>query len=387
MVRPPHASLVTLALVVGCASSVQPLDAGGDVGRDAGPPEAHGLDLLFVLDTGSENHDGPQAFAETFPRMLEVMTRGDLGLDGTIDFAPITSLHVGFVTTDLGMGPHEGVPSCRSGLADDARLRTVSRGFSECPESHPSGTFALGTDRDTLAHDLWCVASVGGYGCSFQQPLEAALKALSPSVPMPWTRTDYVPPRFLDAEGIIDAEAGHGDGANAGFLRPDSALAIVVLTYRDDCSVNDSGLFVHDDPRFSDTPLRLRCIDRAEGIARPVERYVDGFLGLRRDPRHVVFTAITGVPEPRLPDEGETPDFEAIEESPEMAYVYNMQGTNVVDLCATAERHAYPAPRIVAVGRAISEAGGHVSLASYCFDMEPAMDGLLAQIARVFPRR
>lgn len=358
------------------------------MGRDAGLPEAHGLDLLFVMDSGFEAHEGPWALAQTFPRMVEVLTTGDLGLDGTIDFAAITSLHVGFVTTDLGVGPHEGVPQCLPNLADDARLRVVSRPAVEgCPETYPSGVFVLGDDPEAFAQDLVCVGSVAGYGCSFQQPLEAALKALSPSRATSWTRDGYVPPRFLDGEATIDAQPGHGDGANAGFLRADSALAIVVLTYRDDCSVNDPGLFVPRDPRFEDTPLRLRCIDRADGIVRPVERYLDGFLGLRRDPRHLIFTAITGVPEALLPAEGEIPDFLAIEESPAMAYVYNEHGANVVDLCTSIERHAYPAPRIVQLGRGISDAGGHVSLASYCHDMEPAMDGFLAQVAPIFPRR
>ena len=68
-------------------------------------------------------------------------------------------------------------------------------------------------------------ASLTATGCGYEQPLEAALKAL-------WPATD-TSVEFLYGEG-------HGAGTNAGFLRDDSLLIVVVITDEDDCSAEES---------------------------------------------------------------------------------------------------------------------------------------------------
>src|SRR6185436_14987126 len=72
---------------------------------------------------------------------------------------------------------------------------------------------------------------------------------------------------------------GHGDDANAGFLRPDSLLVVVMVTDEDDCStaVSDiwnplSGTHTGD--------LNVRCANYDDELY-PISRFVDGLRSLR----------------------------------------------------------------------------------------------------------
>ena len=72
------------------------------------------------------------------------------------------------------------------------------------------------------------VSRLGTEGCGFEQQLESMLKALTPS----------------DSSIRFEMNtAGQGDRANAGFVRPDSLLAIIVVTDEDDGSTIDPQLY------------------------------------------------------------------------------------------------------------------------------------------------
>src|SRR5262249_17054929 len=93
-----------------------------------------------------------------------------------------------------------------------------------------SGVTNLPPGQD-LAATFACMASVGDKGCGFEQPLEAAYRALHDPPP-----------------------------ENAGFLRSEAILAVIYVTDEDDCSAPpDSTLF---DPARVDTYgalLSYRC--------------------------------------------------------------------------------------------------------------------------------
>ena len=121
-----------------------------------------------------------------------------------------------------------------------------------------------------------CVTSPGNHGCGFEQPLEAALKALT-------------------------THAGPG-GPNHGFLRDDSFLYILFITDEDDCSVDLSD---PDNERIFDlsghpgeTP-NTRCRQYQDALY-PVDRYVEAFSNLRDDPYHLMIGLLIGVPAPSL---------------------------------------------------------------------------------------
>ena len=203
------------------------------VSTSAGAPR---VDVLFVVDNSPGMAGKQQALLQrtgTFMRALD-----KLGLD----------YHVGVTTTDVGALTAEGTffPGSKDGACDtftgqDGALQnqpcTQRSGLgpdamAACSTLCPDGKFvptggryiarengvtnvpqdlrADGTSQADYGpgNALSCLGVVGDSGCGLESPLEAMKRALD----------------------------GHrADGA--GFLRPDSTLAVVMLTDEDDCSV------------------------------------------------------------------------------------------------------------------------------------------------------
>ena len=351
------------------------------------------VDLLLLIDNSNSMPEEQRKFVREIPRLVTALATGDVDADGTPDVQAVRSLHVGVVTPDLGSGPHSGVPSCAAGLGGDGILRAQSRLPAPCQASYPSNVFAFEPASSTaasFASTFACVADVGTGGCGFEQPLEAALKAVTPAEAHEWTAAGYVPPRFLGASGARDAVPGQADGPNAGFLRPSSVLAVLLLADDGDCSVTDYGLFVTTDPRFSTAPLNVRCSRYGSpemGILYPVSRYVDGFIGLRARPENLVFSVIAGIPPGAEPPLGTvTPNFEAILADPDMEERPNPMGTDLMPSCSSSDGNAYPPVRIVRVAQGLANAGAGVSLSSICTsDFGPAVTSTVRRIAARLP--
>src|SRR5689334_22770944 len=85
-----------------------PLPDGGLPPCDGGPEPDPGapliVDVLFVIDDSGSMSEEQAALAAQFPRMVRILATGDVDEDGTPDFQPVTDLHVGVVTTNLGTG-------------------------------------------------------------------------------------------------------------------------------------------------------------------------------------------------------------------------------------------------------------------------------------------
>lgn len=191
------------------------------------------------------------------------------------------------------------------------------------------------------------------------QQLEAVLKALSPSSPQSWTATDYAPPIF---EGNT---TGHADGANAGFIREDSVLAVLLLTDEDDCSAANLDLFNLDTTTFT-APLNIRC-SRYPEATHPIGRFVDGLSRLRRDPRRFVYAGIVGIPLDADPS-STTPNYAAILDHPGMIEREDPdQRERLIPSCDVDDRRrADPARRIVSVARDLSVLGAGTAVHSIC---------------------
>ncbi len=245
-------------------------------------------DLLFVVDDSASMVDEQASLTVQLPTLVSVLVTGDRDRDGIPEFPPVQDLHVAVVTTDLGSGGSD-VPSCGSAAGDDALLRTRGNTSSAgCMETYPPFlTFVPGEVEPTrFAADLACVGRVGTAGCGIEQPLEAALEALTPST---------------SALRFAGGALGHGDRENAGFLRDGSTIVVIALTDEDDCSLAD--------PTRADRSTWASGADPNVGCAadpaalHPIARYVDGFRALRADnPDLVVFGAITGVPPDMVTD-------------------------------------------------------------------------------------
>lgn len=258
-------------------------DAGSQVPEHCGFSDGK-LDLLLLVDNSGSMATEQDLLARELPKMIRALASGDVDADGKQDH-PKADLHVGVISTDMGLsGLDVYIQQC-SRLGDDGLLRTPPA----CAPA-PSGFLEHATDAgqsvDSFGDAVGCLTKLGAKGCGMEQHLEAVLKALTPA-------SD--PLRFA-----FDT-AGHGDGANQGFLRPDSVLAVIVVSDEDDCSFDgtsralieaaDAGM--HVGPAAS---LNYRCQAEPERLY-PVARYVDQLRALRRDaPGSLFFAVIAGVP-------------------------------------------------------------------------------------------
>ncbi len=220
-----------------------------------------------------------------------------------------------------------------------------------------------------LVQDFDCIADIGTSGCGWEQQLEAPLKALTPSGSSI---------RF--GMGTV----GHGDTDNAGFLRADSLLAILVVTDEDACTPRDPRLF---DPNVNNATypgdLNTRCFMYPDAVQLP-SRYVDGFLALRQgDPGRLVFAVIAGVP-PDLVSSGDPVDYDAILSDPRMQERRDpMIPTQLTPSCnRPGTGLALPPRRIVQVAQGLAQRGARTVVQTCCQDdYTPAIDALVTQIA------
>lgn len=324
------------------------------------------LDVLFTVDNSNSMSEEQASLAEQFPRMAEILATGDIDSDGIQDFPAVTSLHIGTVTSDMGVGGFS-VMTCNAepNFGDDAILRT--QGNTElvsCAATYPAfQEFVPGMDPAMFARDVSCVSTAGIGGCGFEQQLEAPLKALSPSS------------STIFAMGT----GGHGDTENAGFARPDSVLALIEVTDETDCSAADSELFNTTSTRYSGE-LNLRCFLNPTAV-HPVSRYVDGLLALRSDPASLVYATISGTPEDLITP---TPDFDAILADPRMAEVIDPEAmTRLTPSCNVEGRGiAFPPRRSVELARDITARGGAGVVQSICqSDFTPAIQAILEHVS------
>lgn len=305
---------------------------------------------------------------------------------------PDTSLHVAVVSSDLGAGGAGSLSEgCTYPLGRDGRmLRAPIGGDPACegaPGSLPYVTAEGGDDSDILAERVGCLVRTGTAGCGFEQPLEAALKALTPAA------SEL---RFQQERGgVIESDtAGHGDGANAGFLRDQSQLVIVVITDEDDCSTADMDLFSPSgsNPQYPSSVLgpladpALQCASHPAAL-HPVERYIDGFRALRPGMEDFMsLVVVGGVSTELLEAHSETTsidgaeyvhtDYTALLAEPSVQAVVDESGTSLIPGCTrpapedpdnvASRLEAAPPRRLIAVAQGLRELGTDSEVISLC---------------------
>jgi len=152
-----------------------------------------------------------------------------------LEMEPVDDLHIGVISSSLG---GFGAAICLDpGDADKSRL--IPKVRVGAPD--PSGLGFLqwsGGDGDAVAELSAAfegqVDAVGDVGCGFEAPLEA------------WYRFLVDPSPPADVELVLNVATSTGvDQAilqqRSDFLRPDSLVAIVMLTDEDDCSGMEGG--------------------------------------------------------------------------------------------------------------------------------------------------
>jgi hypothetical protein len=202
--------LLLLALVGGCTQE-------GAIGRvrEQTILDPQKLDVLFVVDNSDSMREEQALYLPLLIRQLASLPGG------------LPSLHVGVVSTDLGAGGHAAEACAHQG--DGGALQDAPRVAGCTP---PAGAFIadeIAGDRrqrnysGSLEDAFMCIAPLGIAGCGLEQPLAAMRRALDGSA-----------------------------SKNAGFLRDDAFLAVIILTDEDDCSAAQPELLFDPAPALDD---------------------------------------------------------------------------------------------------------------------------------------
>jgi hypothetical protein len=231
------------------------------------------IDLLFMIDNSISMADKQRILAEAVPVLVQRLIdpicvdadgnpAGGTNMNGcapnTPEFSPIEDIHIGVITSSLG---NHGGEVCTDDetvmpprtLNDSAQLIAsvrqnvysyASQGFlvwdprtgddRPNPETHPNLTMretnATAFVEDFAAH----VQATGERGCGYEASLEAWYRFLID--PEPINQVTLDPTGQFSVRGPINPIVLQ---QRAAFMRPDSLLAIIMLTDENDCSIDD----------------------------------------------------------------------------------------------------------------------------------------------------
>jgi hypothetical protein len=243
------------------------------------------IDLLFMVDNSVSMSDKQEILKDAVPVLVSrLITPICLNPDGTPsgtmgnctgntspEFNPIGDIHIGIVSSSLGGHGTTTLPGCydMQEQNDQAHLIGANRttfsvaqtwnnsGFlawdSSGKKDMPAGTSNAATFTMTF-QDM--IVAVGEHGCGYEAQLESWYRFLiDPEPPATVTLVNQQTVRsshlVVDANNklVLDANGrptcmGCDDTLLAqrkAFLRPDSLVAIIMLSDENDCSIVDSG--------------------------------------------------------------------------------------------------------------------------------------------------
>ena len=250
-----------------------------------------GIDLLLMVDNSQGMASKQAVLADAVPYLLGQLvqpacidTNGNpvmdtsgqpshvlLGLStclngGSPEFNPVNDIHIGIVTSSLG--DHGSGRTCSPGqptsfvdangtinepddVNDKAHLvgtlarYTSTTAAGQNVRSDPAGFLAWGDATRPAMSDGALMSAVGIFkdmvsathemGCSMEAQLESWFRFLIDPVPpiFPITKDAYQQAHRVGSDDALLAQ-------RAAFLRPDSLVAIVMLTDENDCSLRDT---------------------------------------------------------------------------------------------------------------------------------------------------
>ena len=254
----------------------------GSGGGGGGPKaKTDKVDLLFVVDNSASMAD-KQAVLQVAVRDLlqrlanplcvdfqsgSVLPRGQQPSSAAVscpqgakrEFPPTNDVHIGVISSSLG---GHGADSCSNTPTANYNpqmedmghlLRRSATGNAEVPTYEGKGYLdwdPLQKDTPTGESEVGALAQrfgdlvlgAGEIGCGFESTLESWYRFLVD--PAPYQK--IVPVACSDQDTALSCRAPEGIdqallGQRADFLRPDSAVAIVMLTDENDCSVVEGG--------------------------------------------------------------------------------------------------------------------------------------------------
>lgn len=245
------------------------------------------IDLLFMIDNSVSMSDKQEILKDAVPVLVNRLispicvddkgqpvagstagTDGSCSNGGAPEFSPIGDIHIGIVSSSLGS---HGGTVCNSSENPDDKARligTVRTGFDLTQTWNGSGFLAwdtsgkannpAGTNNATQLTGAFenMINVVGEHGCGFEASLESWYRFLvDPEPPAEVTLANGVTNRnsaiTLDGSTPVRGADGHYTcvgcdetllAQRRAFLRPDSLVAIIMLSDENDCSIRDDGV-------------------------------------------------------------------------------------------------------------------------------------------------
>lgn len=218
------------------------------------------LDLLFMIDNSPSMGDKQTLLAKAVPQLVNrlvvprcVNDAGQIHVRATLDeacpaglapeFRAVKDIHVAVITSSLGSHGATGERVTCSGATGDDHARLLPSVRTGLTSYNNSGFLAWDpqrvlqppgeTDAVRFGQQFGdMVTKAGEDGCGYEGSLEAWYRFLvDPEPPLSIGRDkDLSVPMGIDTEILAQ---------RAAFLRPDSLVAIVMLTDENDCSIRD----------------------------------------------------------------------------------------------------------------------------------------------------
>jgi hypothetical protein len=240
------------------------------------------IDLLFMIDNSISMADKQAMLAEAVPLLVQRLitpicvrpcAKTDnctpaqekdgmpVGVNGpdcpagsSSEFNPIKDIHVGVVTSSLGSHGAAGASDPCTTLSDDDHAHLLgdlrntrdnympplqpydANGFlkwdqTKPPKYNPPGE-SNGAAFTTKFTEM--VKSSGEHGCGFEASLEAWYRFLVDPEPAAGSMV-------VDGKAVVTGVDGTILAQRKAFLRPDSLVAVVMLSDENDCSIQDEG--------------------------------------------------------------------------------------------------------------------------------------------------
>jgi len=165
------------------------------------------VDILFMID----NSSSMTAMQDKLVAQLSMLTQAMQALP-----TGVPDVHIAVVSSDMGApGDAAGSDGCTTvgngGVFFNQPENTCTSTMLQLGATYVSDVGGVANYTGDLADVLSCLMPLGDRGCGFEQPLASVARALG-------------------------ADGQPAPSQNAGFLRDDAELAIILLTNEDDCS-------------------------------------------------------------------------------------------------------------------------------------------------------
>jgi len=231
--------LITVPFLVHC-SDFSTTDGPAPLGDDAGdggeggdgatgevdPPlvPTDKVDILFVVDNSASMGDKQSLLATSVDSLLRRL----------VVEQKITDIHVGIISSSLG--PMGGDICSTDGRFDDhAHLLALKKGGGTVANAQ-NGVFTLalsGNVDQLIADTRDAIVGVDQTGCGLEAQLEAMYRFLVQ--PDPWLSITAGTGAWEGVDDVLLAQ-------RKAFLRPDSALAVIMISDEDDSNVDPQSL-------------------------------------------------------------------------------------------------------------------------------------------------